>query len=150
MQSSGLQRLGDASFGALDSGDRLVVPAGCASSLGVLGLLLGEIAGAAHWAWSMSAPPGWRHDASPDMVVLSVGKCLGSLMDKGLWLELGLLTSTRERLESHPRLLRSLFFGDEDYLGCVYDVTPWVLGALDADMASRGGLVREVSPPSVS
>ncbi|MEJ7773777.1 MAG: abortive infection family protein [Nocardioidaceae bacterium] len=88
----------------------------------------------------MAAPPGWRHDASPDMVVLSVGKCLGSLMDKGLWLELGLLTSTRERLEGHPRLLRSLFFGDEDYLGCVYDVTPWVLGALDADPASGGGL----------
>lgn len=75
----------------------------------------------------MPAPTGWRSDASPDMVLLAVGKALGALMDKAKWTELGLLTSTRERLEAHPRLLRSLYWGDDDYQGCVYDVTPWVL-----------------------
>jgi len=75
----------------------------------------------------MPAPTGWRPDAPPDLVLLAIGKALGALMDKGKWTELGLLTSTRERLQAHPRLLRSLYWGDDDYQGCVYDVTPWVL-----------------------
>lgn len=91
----------------------------------------------------MPSPPGWRGDASPDMVVLAVGKCLGAVMDKGLWTELGLLTSIRDRLEAHPRLLRSLYWSDDDYQGCVYDVTPMVLGDRGSnpwygdDLASR-------------
>ena len=31
------------------------------------------------------------------------------------WAELGLITSCTDIIENHPRLLRSLFFGDEDY-----------------------------------
>src|SRR5947208_1443897 len=91
----------------------------------------------------MTAPAGWRPDASPDMVILSVGKALGSLMERESWTELGLLTSTRDRLQSHPRLLRSLHWGDDDYQACVYDVTPWVLGDrgtspwYDDDLAGR-------------
>ncbi len=75
----------------------------------------------------MPAPTGWRSDAPPDMVLLAVGKSLGALMDRGKWTEPGLLTSTRDRLEAHPRLLRSLYWGDDDYQACVYDVTPWIL-----------------------
>lgn len=62
------------------------------------------------------------------MVVLAIGKCLGALMDVSSWTELGLLTGTRDRLNVHPRLLRALRFGDDDYQGAVYDVAPWVLG----------------------
>jgi hypothetical protein len=38
------------------------------------------------------------------------------------WRELGLLTGQTQRIERHPRLLRSLSFGDDDYEGCVLDV----------------------------
>ncbi len=31
------------------------------------------------------------------------------------WLELGFLTGYSEMIEKHPRLLRSLDFGDDDY-----------------------------------
>lgn len=62
------------------------------------------------------------------MVVLAIGKCLGAVMDTSRWTELGLLTGTRDRLDAHPRLLRSLRFGDDDTEGAVYEVTPWVLG----------------------
>lgn len=81
----------------------------------------------------MPVPEPWRDDAPPDLVILAVGKCLGDVMDKGRWTELGLLTSTREQLQGHPRLLRSLNWGDDDYQGCVYDVTPWVLGDRGSD-----------------
>jgi hypothetical protein len=83
----------------------------------------------------MPAPPGWRDDASADMVILAVGKCLGAMMDRALWLELGLLTGNRDRIQDHPRLLRSLSWGDDDYQGHVYDMTPAVLG--ETGRASR-------------
>lgn len=75
------------------------------------------------------------------MVVLAVGKCLGAVMDASRWTELGLLTSTRDRLAAHPRLLRSLRFGDDDYQGAVYEVTPWVLGD-QGDRTARQVAVR--------
>lgn len=39
--------------------------------------------------------------------------------DQGTWEEVGLLTGHSETINSHPRLLRSLHFGDEDYDGNV-------------------------------
>lgn len=38
------------------------------------------------------------------------------------WLELGLLTGFMEEIRSHPRLLRSWDFGDDDYPGHVLDM----------------------------
>ena len=38
------------------------------------------------------------------------------------WRELGLLTQCKEMIENHPRLLRSLYFGDDDYESCVIDI----------------------------
>lgn len=83
----------------------------------------------------MAVPTPWRDNASSDLVVLAVGKCLGAVMDASGWTELGLLTGTRDRLAGHPRLLRALRFGDDDYQGVVFDVTPWVLG----DKGPRSG-----------
>lgn len=37
--------------------------------------------------------------------------------DKSNWMELGALTNTLEEVENHPRLLRSLSWGDSDYDG---------------------------------
>jgi hypothetical protein len=42
--------------------------------------------------------------------------------DAGNWEELGLLTGATELITRHPRLLRSLFWGDEDYAGNVLTV----------------------------
>jgi hypothetical protein len=38
------------------------------------------------------------------------------------WLELGALTNQYDLVENHPRLLRSLSFGDDDYDGCAIQV----------------------------
>ncbi|MGH8183535.1 MAG: hypothetical protein ACREPH_07745, partial [Rhodanobacteraceae bacterium] len=42
--------------------------------------------------------------------------------DAGNWEELGLLTGASELITRHPRLLRSLSWGDEDYAGNVLTV----------------------------
>ncbi|MDE1244237.1 hypothetical protein [Vibrio aestuarianus] len=38
------------------------------------------------------------------------------------WIELGLITDCTHLIEHHPRLLRSLHFGDEDYSGSIISV----------------------------
>lgn len=38
------------------------------------------------------------------------------------WLELGMLAQCSEVIEGHARLLRSLYFGDDDYESCVIEV----------------------------
>ncbi|MEM7689759.1 MAG: hypothetical protein AAF291_12125 [Pseudomonadota bacterium] len=38
------------------------------------------------------------------------------------WLELGTVTGALDVIQNHPRLLRALHFGDEDYEGCILDV----------------------------
>lgn len=81
------------------------------------------------------------------MVVLAIGKCLGALMDASRWTELGLMTGTRDRLVAHPRLLRALRFGDEDYQAAVYEVTPWVSTTEDGGTPTREGS-RAGSPTS--
>lgn len=69
-----------------------------------------------------------RQDAPPNKVELAVAKCLIATMDKGRWLELGLLTETRDSIQRHPRLLRALHWEDEDYSEHVYGITPKILG----------------------
>lgn len=69
-----------------------------------------------------------RPDAPVNLVKLAVGRCLIDTMDVSKWTELGLLTDSAERIDAHPRLLRSLRFGDEDYDGHVFDFVPVILG----------------------
>lgn len=71
----------------------------------------------------------WRQDAPANLVEIAVGKCLIAEMDGSRWTELGLLTGTKDQIHKHPRLLRSLRFGDDDYDGHVYDLVPKLLGA---------------------
>ncbi|WP_298944636.1 abortive infection family protein [uncultured Microbacterium sp.] len=75
----------------------------------------------------MSLP--WRPDAPSNLVELAVGRCLIAKMDASKWLELGLITDTKETITGHERLLRALRWGDEDYEGHVFDLVPTVLGA---------------------
>ncbi|CPV66336.1 abortive infection family protein [Mycobacteroides abscessus] len=44
------------------------------------------------------------------------------------WMRLGLHTRTADVITNHPRLLRSLGFGDDDYTTQIWDVLPKVLG----------------------
>lgn len=86
-----------------------------------------------NYAGGMTAPRGWQSDAHPDKVVLAVGKCLGSDDTSAEeWLELSLLTGTREIIQGHARLLRSKSWGDEDHQEHVYWVTPKMLGEKSA------------------
>jgi hypothetical protein len=45
-----------------------------------------------------------------------------------MWLELALLTGTRDRVLAHRRLLRSLGWRDADYFGNVVEIVPHLLG----------------------
>jgi hypothetical protein len=38
------------------------------------------------------------------------------------WLELGIILDLSDIIEKHPRLLKSLRFGDDDYEGCILKV----------------------------
>lgn len=51
------------------------------------------------------------------------------------WKELGALTNTLEQVESHPRLLRSLSFGDEDYDGLALTFLRKMIGSNDENLA---------------
>jgi AbiJ N-terminal domain 5 len=44
-----------------------------------------------------------------------------------MWLELALLTGTRDRVLAHRRLLRSLDWGDADYFGNAVEIVPHLL-----------------------
>lgn len=70
----------------------------------------------------------WRDGVSSGLIKLAVGRCLIDVMDSTKWLELGTITGFRETIQGHPRLLRSLHFGDDDYDACVWEVLPQVLG----------------------
>jgi len=51
--------------------------------------------------------------------IVELSQRIVSNFDRGLWTEVGLLTGTTETIESYPRLLRSLDWGDPDYSGNV-------------------------------
>ncbi len=62
-------------------------------------------------------------------MLLAFGRCMHDVMSTaGDWTELALLTGKAKEIEGHARLLRSLYFGDDDYEGNVLDMVPVVLG----------------------
>lgn len=46
--------------------------------------------------------------------------------DAGDWEEIGLLTGFSDLISNHPRLLRSLSWGDEDYAGNALTIIKWI------------------------
>ncbi|EKD25985.1 MAG: hypothetical protein ACD_79C01416G0001 [uncultured bacterium] len=50
------------------------------------------------------------------------------------WLDLGAITNTLEEVENHPRLLRSLRFGDPDYDGLVLTFLRKMIGSNDENL----------------
>ena len=54
--------------------------------------------------------------------------------DASNWRELGALTNTLDQVESHPRLLRSLSWGDEDYDGLALTFLRMMIGPNDENL----------------
>lgn len=55
--------------------------------------------------------------------------------DASNWRELGALTNTLEQVESHPRLLRSLSWGDDDYDGLALTFLRKMIGPNDENLS---------------
>lgn len=66
-----------------------------------------------------------RHRQSRRLVALK--RAIEETFKREDWIELGYTTNTYEAIENHPRLLRSLFFGDEDYGACVFGMLKHIL-----------------------
>jgi hypothetical protein len=64
---------------------------------------------------------------SRSKLIVALKRLIEARFTEGDWRELGHLTGTAEIIERHPRLLRSLGWGDSDYGGCVMEVIPRVL-----------------------
>ena len=55
-------------------------------------------------------------------------KAIVARFDEGQWQELGYVLGMHELISERPRLLRSLYWGDPDYRGCVFDVLRKLVG----------------------
>lgn len=61
-------------------------------------------------------------------VILALKRAVEATFDREKWMELGYLTDSIGIIEMHPRLLRSLHWGDPDYGACILEVLPKILG----------------------
>jgi hypothetical protein len=70
---------------------------------------------------------------SRNALILALKRALENTFDESDWKELGYTTNTHEWISTHPRLLRSLRWGDPDYGGHVLDAIERIL---DTDPAN--------------
>lgn len=68
-----------------------------------------------------------REGFNSSKLVVALKRYIEARFTTGDWRELGHLTGTLGIIESNPRLLRSLEWGDPDYAGCVIEVLPLIL-----------------------
>lgn len=66
--------------------------------------------------------------ADPDVVKTAIVSLIEATFDGNDWMRLGMATNSVETIRNHKRLLRSLGWGDDDYLTCIWDVMPKLLG----------------------
>jgi hypothetical protein len=59
--------------------------------------------------------------------ILVIGRAVQETFSSSEWTEIGYLTGTDEWIDRHPRLLRSLNWGDPDYKGCAMDAVAHIL-----------------------
>jgi len=57
-----------------------------------------------------------------DKLTIAIKRCIESTFSSSHWDELAYLTGAKNIIYEHPRLLRSLYFGDDDYGSCVLRV----------------------------
>ena len=70
---------------------------------------------------------GIKPNANNNKVILALKRCMVDTFDDSKWLELGYLTDSHTLISEHPRLLRSLSWGDNDYEGHVLTVIPKII-----------------------
>ena len=68
-----------------------------------------------------------RPEANPNKITIALKRCIVNTFDDSRWLELGYLTDSVALITQHPRLLRSLHWGDEDYEGNVLGMIPRII-----------------------
>ncbi|MDV6247237.1 abortive infection family protein [Rhodococcus opacus] len=69
-----------------------------------------------------------RKDISANTVMNAIAYMIKESFTEEDWFHLGIETDELPVIRDHDRLLRSLSFGDSDYLPCIMDVLPAVLG----------------------
>jgi AbiJ-like protein len=69
-----------------------------------------------------------RDGFNPQKAMVAIKRAIEATFDDGQWQELGYLIGDVTIVQDHPRLLRSLHWGDSDYGGCIFDVLPDLLG----------------------
>jgi len=68
-----------------------------------------------------------KANPNPNKVILALKRAIVATFDDGKWRELGYLTDSIEVISGHGRLLRSLYWNDDDYPGNVLAVLPRVI-----------------------
>src|SRR3990170_808186 len=79
----------------------------------------------------MLSPEGWstvKPDANLSRAIVSLKRCIQATFTLEKWRELGYLTDTIKMIGEHPRLLRSLYWSDDDYGDCILRVLPHIVG----------------------
>ena len=66
------------------------------------------------------------------------------------WYNVGVLTDSYSTVEKHPRLLRSLSFGDDDYEGCVVQVLMKMVGKSEGNLDGIISYLKEKFPDDQS
>jgi hypothetical protein len=67
-------------------------------------------------------------------MIVALERAIRATFNFGRWRELGYLTGTIDIINNHPRLLRSLEWGDSDYSGNILGVLPKILGENDENL----------------
>lgn len=70
---------------------------------------------------------GIRPNANRSKVILALKRCIVDTFKDFNWRELAYLTESHELIADHPRLLRSLHFGDEDYDANAMEIIPKII-----------------------
>jgi hypothetical protein len=66
--------------------------------------------------------------------ILFLAKAIEAKFSSSEWTEVGYLTGTDQFIDSHPRLVRSMNWGDNDYKGHVLDTVAHILDADDRNL----------------
>ena len=85
-------------------------------------------------------------DPEINRLLLSVKRRIVDGFTESDWLELGLITNFEDRVNHHPRLLRSMRFGDDDYEGCVITILREMIAADEENIAGILGYLDEKYP----
>jgi hypothetical protein len=67
-------------------------------------------------------PLGFKEKVRPETILVGLKRAVEGTFDAGRWKELAYLCGNADAVEGHGRLLRSLYWGDEDYPSHVFSV----------------------------